>query len=127
MPLRWHIDHRRRRVEATLPTTTSEEEMYDFLGEVVAEGAMAYAKLFHASAAARSITLNRIGPVAATARLYSRMGLGTAGPLAIVVSDEPPSRCPRVINMGSEEVGLVRFFEREDDAEVWLQTLPQAN
>ena len=71
---------------------TSEREMYDFLGEVIAQGAMPYAKLFDVSAAIRWITPSRVGPIAATARLYRRMGLGSVGPLAIVVSDKSAAR-----------------------------------
>jgi len=105
--------------------TTSEEEMYDFLGEVVAEGAMPYAKLFHASAAVRLFAPNRIGPVTATARLYARMGLGPVGPLAIVVADK--TACRRALEHGmiSDGIAPVQFFGREDDAEAWLQTLPR--
>jgi hypothetical protein len=127
MPIRWHIDHAGRRVSATLLAPTSEEEMYDFLGEVVAEGAMPYSKLIHVSAAVRSIALSRIGPVAATARLYRRMGLGAVGPLAIVVSGKVGTRQTEELSSTSEPVGLVRLFGREDDAELWLQTWAQAD
>ena len=126
MPLRWHIDHPRCRVTATPLKTTSEQEMYDFLGDVIAQGAMPYAKLFDASAAVRWIKPNRIGPIAATAQLYGRMGLGPVGPLAIVVADNAATRRAEEYAKIADAVRLARVFEREDDAEAWLQALPQA-
>src|SRR6185503_638165 len=51
MPLHWNIDHHRRRVSATVLESTTEQEMYDFLGDVIAADAMPYAKLFDATRA----------------------------------------------------------------------------
>src|SRR5436190_10421218 len=81
MSLDWSVDHTRRRVTATLRKSTTEQELYEFLGELIGEGAMAYPKIFDAGAATQWINPARIGPIAATARLYSRMGLGPVGPL----------------------------------------------
>src|SRR5215212_2364735 len=110
MPLEWSVDHAKRRVTATLSTSTTEQEMYHFLGEVIAEGAMPYAKLVDASAAMRWIAPNRIGPIAATTRLYNRMGLGPVGPLAIVVSGDKANARAREYALLSDATRLVRIF-----------------
>jgi hypothetical protein len=120
MTLDWSIDHGRRRVVATLQRTTTEEEMYRFLGEVIAEGAMPYGKIFDARAATRWITPSRIGPIAATARLYDRMGLGTVGPLAIVVADEAANARAQEFARLSDATRAVRIFSDLEQAEAWL-------
>jgi hypothetical protein len=120
MTLDWSIDHGRRLVVATLQRSTTEEEMYRFLGEVIAEGAMPYGKIFDARTAIRWITPSRIGPIAATARLYDRMGLGTVGPLAIVVADEPANARAQEFAQLSDATRAVRIFTGLDQAEAWL-------
>jgi hypothetical protein len=120
MTLDWSIDHGRRRVVATLQRTTTEEEMYRFLGEVIAEGAMPYGKIFDARTAVRWITPSRIGPIAATARLYDRMGLGTVGPLAIVVADEAANARAQEFARLSDATRAVRIFTDLEQAEAWL-------
>jgi hypothetical protein len=127
MPLRWIIDHAGRRVTATLLETTSEQEMYDFLGELIGQGAMPYAKLFDASAAIRWITPDRIGPIAATTRLYSRMGLGPVGPVAIVVASETAIKRAEEYMRLSDALRVVRLFARREDAEAWLESLPPSD
>jgi hypothetical protein len=123
MSLDWTIDHGRRLVVATLSRSTTEEEMYRFLGEVIAEGAMPYGKIFDASAATQWITPNRIGPIAATARLYDRMGLGPVGPLAIVVSGTRAAERAREFAELSDAVRVVRILSSHDEAQAWLATL----
>jgi len=123
MPLQWAIDHQRRRVTATLLQTTTEQEMYAFLGEVIAQDAMPYGKLFDATRAARWITPNRVGPIAATTRLYSRMGLGPVGPLAIVVADERANRRAEEYAMLADANRAVRIFGGTQEAEAWLASL----
>jgi hypothetical protein len=118
MSLDWSVDHDRRRVFATLRRNTTEEEMYRFLGEVIAQGSMPYAKLFDATAATRWIAQDRVGPIAATARLYDRMGLGPVGPLAIVVADDT---LVRELTPASGANRAVRLFASRDEAERWLE------
>jgi hypothetical protein len=124
MPIRWCIDHSAQRVAATLPEDTSEGEMYDFLGELVAQGAMPYAKVFDASAGVPAATPSRIGPIAATARLYARMGLGPVGPTAIVVGTGAANMRAELL---ADAAGRVRLFGRHDEAEAWLGSLPRAD
>ena len=123
MPLHWTIDHARKRVAATLLTTTDEQEMYAFLGEVIAQDAMPYAKIFDGTNATRWISPDRIGPIAATTRLYSRMGLGAVGPLAIIIAGPRASERAREYILLSDALRLVRTFSRADEAEVWLASL----
>jgi hypothetical protein len=125
MTLDWSIDHGKRRVMATLRRSTTEEEMYRFLGEVIAEGAMPYGKIFDATAATQWITPNRIGPIAATARLYDRMGLGPVGPLAIVVSGKRATERAREFALLTDGTRVVRIFSSRDEAQAWLDTLPE--
>ncbi|MBN9088073.1 MAG: hypothetical protein J0J01_14280 [Reyranella sp.] len=120
MALDWSIDHGRKLVVATLQRSTTEEEMYRFLGEVIAEGAMPYGKIFDARTATRWITPSRIGPVAATARLYDRMGLGTVGPLAIVVADDAARARAEEFARLSDATRAVRIFGALEPAEAWL-------
>jgi hypothetical protein len=120
MALDWSIDHGRRLVVATLERSTTEEEMYRFLGEVIAEGAMPYGKIFDARKATRWITPSRVGPIAATARLYDRMGLGAVGPLAIVVADELAAARAREFAEASDAARAVRIFSAMEQAEAWL-------
>jgi len=120
MALDWSIDHRRRRVVATLARSTTEEEMYRFLGEVIGEGAMPYGKIFDARAALRWITPSGVGPIAATARLYDRMGLGTVGPLAIVVAGDAAEARAREFAQASDATRAVRIFATLEQAESWL-------
>jgi hypothetical protein len=124
MPLRWCIDHSAQRVAVTLREDTSEGEMYDFLGELVAQGAMAYAKVFDASAGVPAATPSRIGPIVATARLYARMGLGPVGPTAIVVGTGAANRRADLL---SDAAGRVRVFGQRDEAEAWLDNLRGAD
>lgn len=123
MPLHWNIDHDRQRVSATLLETTTEQEMYDFLGEVIGAGAMPYAKLFDATRAIKWITPNRIGPIASTARLYGRMRLGPIGPLAIVVQGAQANKRAEEYALLSDASRLVRIFEKLEKAESWLSSL----
>ncbi|HYD05349.1 MAG TPA: hypothetical protein VEC60_06470 [Reyranella sp.] len=125
MPLHWQIDHSNRRVTAVLRGTTSEQDLYDFLGEVIAAGAMPYAKLLDVSAAVRSMATSRIGPIATTTRLYSRMGLGSVGPLAIVVANAAGRKTAEDYVLLSDAARLVRIFGQTHEAEAWLQSLPQ--
>lgn len=120
MALDWSIDHDRRLVVATLQRSTTEEEMYRFLGDVIAEGAMPYGKIFDARSAIRWITPSRIGPIAATARLYDRMGLGEVGPLAIVVADESARARATEFAEASDADRAVRIFADMDQAHDWL-------
>ena len=124
MPLHWNIDHRRRRVAATLLTTTDEQEMYAFLGEVIAQEAMPYAKIFDGTNATRWISPGRIGPIAATTRLYSRMGLGPVGPLAIVIAGQRATERAEEYVLLSDAARLVRIFGHREEAEAWLASLP---
>jgi hypothetical protein len=127
MALDWSIDHGRRRVVATLERSTTEEEMYRFLGEVIAEGAMPYGKTFDARKATRWLTPSRVGPIAATARLYNRMGLGAVGPLAIVVADERAEARAREFAESSDAARAVRIFADMDQAEAWLASSENEN
>jgi hypothetical protein len=63
MPLHWTIDRSKRRVAATLLATTNEQEMYGFFGEVIAHGAMPYAKIFDATNATRWIRQTGLVPL----------------------------------------------------------------
>ena len=125
MSLDWSIDHARRRVIATVRRNTAEEDVYRFLGEVIAENAMSYAKIFDASSATQWITDSRVGPIAATARLYDRMGLGPVGPLAIVVTDG--RALERALQFAQAAIASrrVRLFASRDEAERWLDGAPQ--
>lgn len=123
MSLDWSVDHSKRRVVATLDRSTTEEEMYRFLGELIADGAMPYAKIFDATAATKWITATRIGPIAATAKLYSRMGLGPVGPLAIVVSDQKAGARAKEYALLSDATRAVRIVGSKADAEAWLDSI----
>lgn len=120
MALDWSIDHGRRLVIATLQRSTTEEEVYRFLGEVIAEAAMPYGKIFDARGAMRWITPSRVGPIAATARLYDRMGLGASGPLAIVVGDEAARARAEEFARRSDATRAVRIFADLEPAQAWL-------
>jgi hypothetical protein len=122
MPLHWTIDPDRRRVTATLLKTTTEQEVYDFLGEVIAAGAMPYAKLVDAAAATKWITSDRVGPLAATAQLYSRMRLGPIGPLAIVATTAQAGKRAEEYAALADAARLVRIFDSRDKAEAWLSS-----
>ena len=123
MALDWSIDRDRQRVFATLQRSTTEEEMYRFLGEVIAAGAMPYGKIFDARAAIRWITPSRVGPIAATARLYDRMGLGTVGPLVIVVADDAAKARAQEFARLSDATRPVRIFPAPEQAEAWLASV----
>jgi hypothetical protein len=123
MSLDWSIDHGRRLVAVTLGRSTTEEELYRFLGEVITEGAMPYGKVFDASSALQWITASRIGPIAATARLYGRMGLGPVGPLAIIVAGEKAMARAREFALLSDASRMVRIFDNRADAEAWVAAI----
>jgi hypothetical protein len=125
MPLHWKIDHSRRRVTATLLTTTSEPEMYAFLGEVIAQDAMPYGKIFDGTQATRWISPDRVGPIAATTRLYSRMALGPIGPLAIVIAGQRATARAEEYVLLSDAARRVRIFGHVDEAEAWLASFPE--
>jgi hypothetical protein len=125
MALDWSIDHDRQLVVATLQRSTTEEEMYRFLGEVIGAGAMPYGKIFDARAALRWITPSRVGPIAATARLYGRMGLGPVGPLAIVVADTKATERAREFALLSDASRAVRIFDDSAAAEAWLGSVAE--
>jgi len=126
MALDWDIDHSKRLVAATLRRGTTEEDIYRFLGEVIAEGAMPYGKIFDVSEASKWVTPNRIGPIAATARLYARMRLGPVGPLAIVVSGEKGKARDREVALLADAGRAVRIFATRDEAHAWLRKRPPA-
>lgn len=94
--------------------------MYAFLGELIAAGAMPYAKVFDARLAMRWVLPSKVGPIAATARLYDRMGLGRVGPLALVVPDDH-AEAP-----ASDFAPLadpVKLFTALEPARSWLSTV----
>jgi hypothetical protein len=123
MPLYWTIDHAAKLVRATLRATVTEQELYNFLGEVIAQGAMPYPKIFDGTEAIRWISASRIGPIAATTRLYSRMDLGPVGPLAIVIAGHKASERAKEYVLLSDAKRVVRIFRDIDDAESWLASL----
>ena len=123
MPLYWTIDHAAKRVRATLQTTTTEQEMYNFLGDVIGEGAMPYAKIFDGSGAVQWLSPSRVSPIAATTHLYSRMDLGPVGPLAIIIAGPHGNERAKEYVLLSDAKRLVRIFASLEDAEAWLASL----
>jgi hypothetical protein len=123
MPLHWNIDHDRQRVSATLLESTTEQEIYDFLGDIIAADAMPYAKLFDATRANKWIAIGRVGPIASTARLYARMRLGPIGPFAIVARGLRGRQRAKEYALLSDAVRLVRVFDKVRQAEAWLSSL----
>jgi hypothetical protein len=123
MPLQWNLDHARRRVSATVLESTTEQELYNFLGDVIAADAMSYAKLFDATRANKWIDMGPVGPIASTVRLYARMRLGTIGPLAIVAKGRRAAQRAAEYALLSDAVRLVRMFDEVGQAEAWLSSL----
>jgi hypothetical protein len=121
MPLSWTISHQDKLVHAIATGVFSTAEIQSYLGSVIAEQAMPYAKLFDMSEATSLVDVARLGEVADTVRLYDKMKLGPIGPLAIVISDLPSQRTYAELFLRSATAKRpVQVFDTIGKARTWL-------
>jgi hypothetical protein len=120
MPLRWRIDDDTRRVEVVAEETITSVEIRDYLERVAQAGAMAYAKLFDASAAKVEVSVDELKAIAAWVRKFAIDGRGPIGPLAIVVSSQSHFDAARFADAAGS-IRPLQIFRDEGEAQAWLK------
>lgn len=94
------------------------------MGDVIAQGAMPYIKIFDMLGATALVGAKRLADVGATVRLYDKMELGKIGPLAIVgASDKSLVQAMAFLDAATAR-RPVRLFSTNEDACAWLRTAP---
>jgi hypothetical protein len=122
MPLRWTIDHRTKLVTAEVTGAITVDELYDYLGSLIANLAMPYPKIFDVSGATDWIPEDSMRAIAHTIGLYAKMKLGAVGPLAIVVGEAGVERAKQFVRTVDAR-RPVRLFREVNEARSWIDSL----
>lgn len=112
MPVRWNIDHARKRVEARADGEMSASNVMGYLAAVAAAGGMPYAKLFDASEAKAKMSTDELRSLGAWVRTWAIEGHGPVGPLAIVSSPGNQLDAAHFADAAGS-TRLLRIFRRE--------------
>ncbi len=119
MPLQWKIDHQTQRVEAVAVGTVSAADVRDYLARIAEAGAMPYAKLFDASEARASLSVDELRDIGTSIRRFAMNGFGPIGPLAIVVHSGNHLEAGQFADAAGSNRPL-QIFRNKADAVAWL-------
>jgi hypothetical protein len=118
MPVRVQIDHGTRLVEASAEDSLSAEDVVAYLEHLAEEGAMPYAKLFDATGAKATMSVDELRSIGAWVRKYGMDGRGPVGPLAIVSESGDLDAAHFADAAGSNRP--LRIFRDRAEAAAWL-------
>ena len=119
MSVRVYIDHGRRLVEASAEDSLSAEDVVAYLEHLAEEGAMPYAKLFDATGAKATMSVDELRSIGAWVRKYAMDGRGPVSPLAIVSYLGNLDAAHFADAAGSNRP--LRIFKDRAEAMVWLE------
>jgi hypothetical protein len=124
VPIRYHIDHDKRYVEARAEGETGLEDFENFLDAIVLQGALPYRKLIDSRRAVATLSDHDIMMLGARMSAYSN-DLGPRGAIAFVVASRAPHSIPtRVVNLARAD-RPAKVFRSEDEARKWLAEQPE--
>ena len=121
MPIHLTVSHQEKLVRATAVGIVTVDDLQSYMGSVIAQGAMPYAKLFHIRKDARMGGPGRLSEVADTVRLYDKMKLGEIGPLAVVAESEEAVAHAEAFLRAAPARRDARLFASLEEAESWLR------
>lgn len=124
MPIRFTIDHKARRVEATFDGPLVLKDIEDFTDAVVGAGALPYRKLIDGRTAHGTYTDADV--MALGARMAAYATAGPRGALAIIpASQKYVELADRLLNLGKDGRPAKAFLSI-DEARRWLAAQPEA-
>jgi hypothetical protein len=124
VPIRYHIDHDKRYVEARAEGETGLEDFESFLDDIVLQGALPYRKLIDSRRAVGTLNDHDIMMLGARMSAYNS-NLGARGAIAFVVASRAPHSIPtRVVNLARAD-RPAKVFRSEDEARKWLAEQPE--
>jgi hypothetical protein len=121
MPLHWAIDHDERLVTALAEGHLSTTDVEQYLGQVVAEAAMTYRKIFDVSAPGVSLVIQEMQELGRSMRRFAKDG--AMGPLALVVGGHSHLQAALFAD-GAGVHRPVQIFKTRVQAEQWLGLQP---
>jgi len=125
VPIRYHIDHDKRYVEAWAEGETGLEDFESFLDAIVVQGALPYRKLVDSRRATSTLDDQDIMMLGARMSAYTS-SLGPRGAIAFIVASPLPGNIPkRVINLARAD-RPAKVFRSEDEARKWLAEQPES-
>ncbi|MGD9880041.1 MAG: hypothetical protein AB7F22_18625 [Reyranella sp.] len=121
-----NIDHGTRRVAAFVEEGLSAADVLGYLENIAAAGAMPYAKLFDATAAKATMSVDELKAIDAWVRNYAMQGRGPVGPLAIVVSSANHLEAAHFADAAGS-IRSLRIFRDKTEATSWLVLWPPSS
>ena len=125
MPLDWTLDPDSRLMVAVATGDVTRREVETYLDAIIANGALAYRKVFDASQGDTSMTAEDILPLAV--RMRSFHDLGQMGPLAIILPPGRGKRLHRAVGILAVAERPMRIFDDPARAYRWVakQIMPE--
>lgn len=120
MPVRWTIDHARKRVIAVAEGDVTRAEFEEYLEAMDREQAMNYRKLFDGTDGAPSMDTYDLLAICVRVRSYHR---NPVGPLAIVLTGEHSHLVLRVLGALAAAKRPMRIFHSLKPAQRWIESL----
>ena len=117
MPVRWTIDHARKRVVAAAEGDVTRSEFEEFLEAMDRENAMAYCKLFNGTDGDTSMDVYDLLAICVRIRSYHQ---NPVGPLAIVMTGEKSHLILRVLGALAAAKRPMRIFYSLKPAQRWI-------
>jgi hypothetical protein len=123
MPIYWTIDSKQQLVVVTAEGDVSRADADDYLDAIEGGGALAYRKLYDASAGNVVMNHDEMMAVAVRLRSYHQRPVG---PLAIVLSDDKAEAAARVLGILASADRPIRLFTSLVPARRWIDSLMPA-
>jgi hypothetical protein len=125
MPLSWTIDHDAKTIVTTATGAMSNQEVMDYLGALVGQGAVGYRAIFDCR---RAVGLNiRLSELAEQSRLVgSRKPDGFDGAIAVVAASEAELEMAQYYADQLNRSRLCRVFRTIEEARAWYAELDVA-
>jgi len=125
MPPTWKIDHGARTIVTTAVGAMGNQEVMDYLGALVGQGAVGYRAIFDCR---RAVGLNiRLGELAEQSKLVgSRKPDGFDGAIALVVGSEAEREMAEYSAAQLRGTRLCRVFDTIEEAHAWYAELDAA-
>lgn len=119
MPIRWTIDHARKRVFAVAEGDVTRAEFEEYLEAMDREQAMAYRKLFDGTDGGTTMDSYDLLAICVRIRSYHR---NPVGPLAVVMTGEHAHLVLRVLGVLAAAKRPMRIFHSLKPAQRWIES-----
>jgi hypothetical protein len=123
MPIYWTIDSKQQLVVVTAEGDVSRADADDYLDAIEGGGALAYRKLYDASAGNVVMDRDEMMAVAVRVRSYHHRPVG---PLAIVLSDDKAEAAARMLGILATAERPFKLFTSLVPARRWIDSLMPA-